>query len=123
MNPDVEFFQLASQKQQLKLESKGLMSSGGALRPRLAKMHGLKPRDSREKYIEVIQAKMDYLVETKQMREALLAAGYLILQGDEGMPGAWSILAPDDPDAYCIFGDDLPVLIRQAVNDLREVPA
>jgi len=62
----VTYYMLASQKQQLKLESKGLMSSGGALRPRLAAQHGLKPRDSREKYIEVIQAKMDAILSARQ---------------------------------------------------------
>lgn len=62
----VTYFALASQKAQLKLESKGLMSSGGALRPRLAKMHGLKPRDSREKFIEVIQAKMDAIIASRE---------------------------------------------------------
>ena len=60
----VILFALASQKMQLKLESMGMKSSGGALRPRIAAQHGLKPRDSREKFIEVIQAKMDALKET-----------------------------------------------------------
>lgn len=48
-----------SQKHQLKLEKLGMKFSGGALRPRLAAQHGLKPRDSHDKFIEVIQAKID----------------------------------------------------------------
>ena len=61
----VTYVALASQKMQLKLESKGMKSSGGALRPRLAAQHGLKPRDSHEKFIEVIQAKMDAILESQ----------------------------------------------------------
>lgn len=61
--PDgISYFRLSSLKLQLKMEAKGLKSSGGAIRPRVAKEFGLKPRDSHEKYIEVIQAKMDEIL-------------------------------------------------------------
>lgn len=54
----VTVFALLSQKMQLKLESKGLKSSGGALRPRLAASLGLKPRDSYETFIARIEEKL-----------------------------------------------------------------
>lgn len=54
----VTAFALLSQKMQLKLEAKGLKSSGGPLRPRLAASLGLKPRDSHEKFIAAIDAKV-----------------------------------------------------------------
>lgn len=59
----VAIYQLLSQKMQLKLEAKGLKSSGGALRPRLAAGLGLKPRDSHEKFIAAIEAKLAVLKE------------------------------------------------------------
>lgn len=66
--PDqIAFFRLASLKQQLKLEKVGLKSSGGAIRPRIATEFGLKPRDSHDKFIAAVQAKMDAMLpETKQ---------------------------------------------------------
>lgn len=54
----VEIYRLLSQKMQLKLEAVGLKSSGGALRPRLAKGLGLRPRDSHEKFIAKIDEKL-----------------------------------------------------------------
>lgn len=57
----INLFRLASLKGQLKLESKGLKSSGGAIRPRIAAEFGLSPRASHEKYIEVIQARIDQI--------------------------------------------------------------
>lgn len=70
----VVYFRLLSVRGQLKLESKGLKSSGGALRPRLAKEFGLKPRDSHEKYIAHVQALLDAAFKAAQdgvEREAL----------------------------------------------------
>lgn len=58
----VSYFRLSSLKLQLKMEAKGLKSTGGAIRPRIAAEFGLKPRDSHEKYIQVIQAKMDEIL-------------------------------------------------------------
>ncbi len=55
---DIDIFRWLSVKAQLKLEGKGLRSSGGPIRPRLAVELGLKPRDSREKYIAAIDAKV-----------------------------------------------------------------
>lgn len=54
----VTIYQLCSQKMQLKLEAKGLKSSGGPLRPRLAASLGLKPRDSHDKFIAAIETKL-----------------------------------------------------------------
>jgi hypothetical protein len=52
-------FRLASIRGQLKLERLGMKSSGGALRPRLAKELGLKPRDSHDVFIAEVQRRMD----------------------------------------------------------------
>lgn len=56
-------FRLASIRGQLKLEKAGLKSSGGALRPRLAKEFNLKPRDSHDKFIAAVQAAIDKMKE------------------------------------------------------------
>ena len=58
----ISYGRLASLKGMLKLEKVGMKTRGGALRPRIAVELGLKPRDSHDKYIEVIQAKMDALL-------------------------------------------------------------
>lgn len=72
----VTYWQLASVKGALKLESLGLKhSSGKALRPAWAKHLGLKPRDSYEKYIEVIQARMDVLLEEERAAAAARTEG------------------------------------------------
>lgn len=55
----VTAFRFASIKAQLKLEKVGLKSSGGALRPRLAKEFDLKPRADYAEYIAYCQAKID----------------------------------------------------------------
>lgn len=54
-------FRLLSLRAQLKLESKGMKSSGGALRPRLAAEFGLSQRAKREDYIEAINKKLKEL--------------------------------------------------------------
>lgn len=57
--PDqVSAFRLMSVKYQLRLEELGLKSSGGALRPRLAKEFGLSPRAPRKAYVDYINAKL-----------------------------------------------------------------
>lgn len=61
----IAFFQLASLKGQLKLESKGLKSRGGAIRPRWAKQLGLKARDSHEVFIAEVQKRMNAMLEAK----------------------------------------------------------
>lgn len=67
--PDqIAYFRLASQKAQLKMEKIGLKSSGGPLRPRLAAEHGLKPRDSHDKFIAAIQTKMDAMVAAAEQK-------------------------------------------------------
>lgn len=64
--PDgISYFRLASLKAQLKMEKVGLKGSGGAIRPRVAKEFGLKPRDSHDKFIAAVQAEMDKLIERK----------------------------------------------------------
>lgn len=68
MNPEIEYFTWASRKAQLRMESKGLKSSGGAVRPRLAAACGLKPRDSHDKFIAVCQAKMNELLAAKEVK-------------------------------------------------------
>ena len=57
--PDkISYFRLASVKGMLTLESKGMKSRGGALRPRLAREFGLKPRDGYDKYIAYIETQL-----------------------------------------------------------------
>jgi hypothetical protein len=55
----ISYVRLASLKGMVKLESKGLKTRGGAIRPRIATELGLKPRDSFDKFIETIQSKME----------------------------------------------------------------
>lgn len=65
--PDgISYFRFASIKGMLNLESKGLYGRGGALRPRLAKEFGLKPRDSYAKYIAYCEAQMAILLANKE---------------------------------------------------------
>jgi hypothetical protein len=57
--PDqVSAFRLLSIRAQLRLEKMGMKSSGGALRPRLAKEFGLASRDPHDKYIAHIETKL-----------------------------------------------------------------
>lgn len=68
--PDsISHFRLASLKYQLKMEKAGMKSSGGAIRPRIAKEFGLSPRAPHDEYIKVIQGLMDGLV-TKVAQES-----------------------------------------------------
>lgn len=68
--PDgVEYFRLASLKQQLKLENLGMKSRGGAIRPRIAKEFGLNPLASYASYIDIVEQRMEAL------RAKLTAAG------------------------------------------------
>lgn len=55
---NVQKFRLISLLGQLKLEEKGMRSSGGALRPRIAKEFNLSPRASYQAYREAITAKL-----------------------------------------------------------------
>lgn len=54
-------FRLLSLRYQLRLESKGLKSSGGAIRPRIAKEFGLSPRASHDTYIVAINKRIGEL--------------------------------------------------------------
>ncbi len=56
---DPAIFRLCSLKQQLKLEAKGLKSSGGAIRPRIAKEFGLSPRAPHSEFITKIEEKLN----------------------------------------------------------------
>lgn len=58
----IAYFRYASLKYQLRLELSGLKSSGGALRPRLAKEFGLSPRAGHCRYIAHCAAKMQELM-------------------------------------------------------------
>ena len=55
---DTHVYQLLIWRAGLKLELKGMRHSGGAIRPRIAAALGLKPRQSRETFIEAIEAKL-----------------------------------------------------------------
>ncbi len=55
----IDAVRLISIKHQLRLEKAGMSSSGGALRPRLAAEFGLKPRDSHDKFIATIEARIE----------------------------------------------------------------
>lgn len=68
----VELFRLASLKKQLQLEGVGLRSSGGAIRPRLAKEFGMSLRAPREAYVAAIQARMDALMEKLHIQQLCL---------------------------------------------------
>ena len=54
-------FRLLSLRAQLKLEMCGMKSSGGAIRPRVAKEFGLSPRAKRQDYIDAINNKLKEL--------------------------------------------------------------
>jgi hypothetical protein len=56
---EIAFFRLCSLRGSLKLESKGLKSRGGAIRPRIAAEFGLMPRAPYETYIAEIQKRID----------------------------------------------------------------
>ena len=58
---NIELYRLLSLKMQLKLESKGMKSSGGAIRPRIANEFGLKPRDLHIVYIAAIDKRIEEL--------------------------------------------------------------
>ena len=58
-NPtQISYFRLASLKGMVKMEQAGFSTRGGAIRPRIAAEFGLKSRDSHDKFIAAIQAKM-----------------------------------------------------------------
>jgi hypothetical protein len=54
----VNLFRLISIKHQLKLEKLGMKSRGGALRPRLAKEFGLRPRAPHADFIAYCEKKL-----------------------------------------------------------------
>ncbi len=58
----VGYVRLASLKGMLNLESKGLKSRAGPLRPKLAAEFGLKPRAPYTDFIAAIQAKMEEML-------------------------------------------------------------
>lgn len=55
----INMFRFASVRSQLKMEMMGMKSSGGALRPRLAKEFGLAPRAPYAKYIAYCEEMME----------------------------------------------------------------
>jgi hypothetical protein len=68
----VRYARFASLKYQLKLEQAGMKSSGGALRPRLAKEFGLKARDGHASYIGYC---IEEMAKCMDVRAAELAQG------------------------------------------------
>lgn len=64
----ISYVQLASVKARFKLLKAGLTFRGPSLRKLWAKPLGLKPRDSYDKFIETIQAKMDAILEEERGR-------------------------------------------------------
>ena len=65
----ISFVRLASLKGMVSLESKGLKSRAGPIRPKIAAELGLKPRDTYEKFIVAIKAKMEELLPTTQKKD------------------------------------------------------
>ena len=57
----VSYMRLATLRGMLRLESVGMKSRNGPVRPRIAAEFGLKPRDSFTTYINAVQAKMNEL--------------------------------------------------------------
>lgn len=62
----IEYVRLASLKGRVKLESVGMKSRVGPIRPFLAVEFGLKPRAPYADYIAAIQAKMDVILAETQ---------------------------------------------------------
>lgn len=62
-NPaEISAYRLLTLKAMLRLESKGMRTRGGAVRPRIAAAMGLKARDSYETYISAIEKKVEALM-------------------------------------------------------------
>lgn len=57
----IGYVRLATLRGMLRLESVGMKSRNGPVRPRIAAEFGLKPRDSFTTYINAVQAKMNEL--------------------------------------------------------------
>lgn len=70
----VSYFRLAQMKGALKLEKVGMKGRQGALRPQIAKELGLKPRDTYDTYIAVIQAKMNEMLAAQEAAQAIAIA-------------------------------------------------
>jgi hypothetical protein len=62
----IDYVRLGVLKGMVKLESKGMQTRGGAIRPRIAAEFGLKPRASYADFIATIQKKMDKIVRAKE---------------------------------------------------------
>jgi hypothetical protein len=56
--PHVEVYRWSALRAALELEQRGMKGRAGPLRPRLAAELGLKPRDSYDKFIESVSAKI-----------------------------------------------------------------
>ena len=59
MGIEPNHYRLVSLKGMLKLESLGMKTRGGALRPRLAREFGLKPRSTYDEFIGAINKKLE----------------------------------------------------------------
>lgn len=69
MSPEFSYYRLATIKGALTLESKGMTSRQGPLRPKLATEFGLKPRAPFEDYINVAQTKMAAILEANKANQ------------------------------------------------------
>lgn len=68
--PHTHVFRWISLKGMVTLESKGMTTRGGAIRPRIAAELGLKPRDTYEKFLEAIEAKIAAVNTTANAQES-----------------------------------------------------
>ncbi len=83
--PDgISYAQLASLKGALKLESKGLKTRGGALRPKWAKIFNLPKNASYDVYIMECERRMNELLAKVQAERAI--ANAMNRELDEGEP-------------------------------------
>jgi hypothetical protein len=62
----VGYVRLASLRGMLKMEKVGLKGRMGPIRPRIAEEFGLKPRDSYDKFLNAVQAKMEEVAKVVQ---------------------------------------------------------
>lgn len=70
----IEYAGLAGIKYHLRLQSKGMKSSGGSIRRQVAKQFGLKPLAPYEDYIAKCEQLMQEILEEKATKAAAIAA-------------------------------------------------
>ena len=65
--PKAKLYRYRMLQHALRLEVLGMRSSGGAIRPRIAKELGLKPRDPRRLFIDTLDAKIKELCKCRSV--------------------------------------------------------